>query len=359
MAVDHTSHQEHQGRLVSLLDEVAQLETAPPNPVADAVWDMLLWQEITLFYVVLTALIAKNASPIIDALSLQKGGNTTADLEPYDARSYAGRVVVPVFAARFPHIRYSSNKDPLVNNGARVPRVTDEGKRRKEAWREAMSVLGQANADASTARALLVYALWTICEKEKQAAKQAAAWDLQPHNDISVGAFETGLADYLVTRTHGRRWQHLVAAVHYAEQDRFGFWASVRTADIHSADMASGMMGDVEAITAKDNICFISEAKDRRLAAEDVHASLSKAENSSFGAYMFFSSQSVPVEVRHLASNPLITHGRALQFFDKADLMQRCRPVRDAVLKHLYKLGNQEDRRRLDEIFRTELPEIA
>jgi len=211
-------------------------------------------------YVLPTQVLAKVADSSLDCCCLQasRGGAGA-----FDARTIAHKVVVPFDQANENVLGGSS--EPYVNNPLRVQEVSPKFRkpqRDPEGWDHLCEVLEavERKRDHQFTRKVLKQIL---IEVYRRLSSVHVAYPVPRR--ISLQKTLELIEKFTLEHSGGDRLLALASAVFITIGKHFGLFSQVRRAKITAADVASGMLADLECLDSRGEIVLAVEVKDRQI----------------------------------------------------------------------------------------------
>ena len=219
-------------------------------------------------YILPGQLLAKLNDPSRHTLALQAGSPLPGS---FDARSFCKQYVCAF--DRENHRVLGGSDDPLVGNIGRRPEMDAAwlrvGRRAEQGGRQLVDVLTRAQEHPESVEALLRLTLRSI------AARLARTRIVYPRpNRVSLPACEALVADFLSTRTGGRRLQAAAAALFDTIGMRFTLFSHVEAGHVNKADASRGDVADLDCRNAEGQTVLSVEVKDRQLSVREVEDTL-------------------------------------------------------------------------------------
>jgi hypothetical protein len=211
-------------------------------------------------YVLPTQIVAKLANLSLDCRCLQvaRGGRGA-----FDARTIAHKVVVPFDQANENVL--GGSPEPYVNNPLRVPEISEKyrsAQKNPKDWDCLSSVLSVIEEKQKKAFTELVFKQ-VLTEIYRRLAEVRVIYPTPIR--ISLNKSIELIESFLAKQSGGDRLLALASALFVVVGRRFRLYSTVRRASITTADVATGMLADLECISAKGDIVIAVEVKDREL----------------------------------------------------------------------------------------------
>ena len=257
---------------------------APDEDVDPAIHELITCRVVSIRYALLTQLLGKAAEPSRDALSIQRGDATTAEIAGrWDARSFCSINVVPWVSESGQVL--GTSPDPYVNNPLRRARL-DSGQepvRNRTLWNSLVALLAevqeQDNPEFTESR--LRSCLASLASVYRQLTVE---FDVPQR--ISLEATARLVTDYLSEQSGGERPQIVAAALMRTIGDRFGIFDRVSRLGINEADAAADGPGDI-LCHYQDTLVLAVEVKDRTLEIHDIETAIGKARRTGVTEILF------------------------------------------------------------------------
>lgn len=213
----------------------------------------------TYHYVLPTQLLAKAVNPGLDCHSLQAAYDVPG---AFDARTVAHEVLVPFDVRNFNVL--GGSPEPYVNNPLRVPAVTPEYRNQqkyKRDWDKLVLVLDEIQ-ETTSAEFIQAAFRQTLVEIYRLLAGVQVTYPTP--NRISLAKALEVVDEFITSSSGGDRMETVSSAFFRTIGNEFGLFDEVKRAKVNAADMASGMVADIEC-WHKGQIVFLVEVKDRAL----------------------------------------------------------------------------------------------
>lgn len=259
----------------------------------------------TYRYVLPTQLVAKVVDASLDCRCLQAGrGGAGA----FDARTVAHKVIVPFDQANERVL--GGSPEPYVNNPLRIPELSRQyasDKKNSRDWERLCYVLDavEAKQDPSFTKAVLWQAL---TEVYRRLADVRVTYPVPSR--ISLGRCLRLIEDYLGQLSGGDRLLALTSALFVVIGRRFQLYSSVRRATITTADQATGMLADLEAVSEDGKIVLTVEVKDRTLTISQIKGKIANVDEKQISEVFFVAQQGISggdvVEVQSLIDSEFV-----------------------------------------------------
>ncbi len=192
-------------------------------------------------YVLPTQITAKLVDPSLDSRSLQvaRGGEGA-----FDARTVAHQVIVPFDQANDNVL--GGSPEPYVNNPLRVPEISAQYRgpqKNQKDWDHLCQILDAVEGRQNPAFTELVFkqALTEIYRRLSD-VRVVYPTPIRISLEKSIGLLE----NFLSEQSGGDRLLALTSALFVVLGKKFGLYSEVRRASITSADIATGMLADLE-----------------------------------------------------------------------------------------------------------------
>lgn len=221
--------------------------------------DCLQSATLSYHYVLPTQLLAKAVNPALDAHAVQAGYPGTG---AFDARSIAHDVIVPFDRD---HERVlGGSPEPYVNNPLRVPGITPDYRgpqKNKADWDKLVMILDAVEASSDPAFARTVFdqvlvEIYRILDRVTVAYPTPSRISLERTNQL--------IDEFLAAKSGGKRMEAVCTAVFRIIGKKFALFDEVRREKVTSADMSTGMAGDIECLL-NGRVVLVVEVKDREI----------------------------------------------------------------------------------------------
>lgn len=221
--------------------------------------DCLQSATLSYHYVLPTQLLAKAVNPALDAHAVQAGYPGTG---AFDARSIAHDVIVPFDRD---HERVlGGSPEPYVNNPLRVPGITPDYRgpqKNKADWDKLVMILDAVEASSDPAFARTVFdqvlvEIYRILDRVTVAYPTPSRISLERTNQL--------IDEFLAAKSGGERMEAVCTAVFRIIGKKFALFDEVRREKVTSADMSTGMAGDIECLL-NGRVVLVVEVKDREI----------------------------------------------------------------------------------------------
>lgn len=239
-------------------------------------------------YVLPTQIAAKLVDPSLDSRSLQvaRGGKGA-----FDARTVAHQVVVPFDQANDNVL--SGSPEPYVNNPLRVPEISAKyrsAQKNQKDWDQLCKILNaiEEKQDPTFTELVFKQALTEI-HRRLSDVRVVYPTPIRISLDKSVGLIENFLAE----QSGGDRLLALTSALFVVLGRRFGLYTEVRRATITSADVATGMIADLECVSKKGDIVLAVEVKDRELTVSQIRNKIPSIREKQVSEIFFIAQQGI------------------------------------------------------------------
>ena len=263
-------------------DEVVAGEATEESVVAvggdtrDCIRELMSSEAVTFTYSLPTQLLGKLTNPRLDALCLQRGDE--GDDSKWDPRSFASRVVVPWVRDNDNVLGRSS--DPYVSNPLRQPRVlpSPPGVRSNTLplWKSLHGVLNEVQQKDDPDYTLAVFRSVLLAVYEKLEG-QKFSYPALPR--VSVEQTLHLVGGILSESREGEHAMSLAAALFKVVGRQFGLWAEVIREGSTAADLATGMVGDLEC-RQNGRLVYAVEVKEQQITLADVRSFEAKLNRS-------------------------------------------------------------------------------
>lgn len=239
-------------------------------------------------YVLPTQLVAKLADLSLDCRCLQAGRGTPGS---FDARTIAHGVIVPFDQANDNVL--GGSPEPYVNNPLRVPEVSDryrKAQRNQRDWNHLCNVLSivEKKRDAVFTELVLKQVLTEIYRR------LSGVHVVYPTpKRISLNKSIELIENYLAEHSGGDRLLALASALFVVIGRRFGLYSEVRRASITAADVATGMLADLECISEQGDVVLVVEVKDRELTINQLRDKIPDIRERQISEIFFIAQQGI------------------------------------------------------------------
>lgn len=266
-------------------------QTAEVGDLKDVLEDVALRQMIresvrsktkTYRYVLPTQILAKAVDASVDVRSLQvhKGKEGA-----FDARSVAHEVVVPFDQQN--HRVLGGSAEPYVSNPLRVPAVMrkhSDAQRNKVGWGYLCQVLDavEKHADPTFTRLVLNQVL---IEVYRQLGEVQVSYPVPLR--VSVRNALWLIEHFLSAQSGGDRTQAVACALFELIGRKFGLYEKVNRGLVNAADAATGLVADLECVTAKGEVALAVEVKDKELTIAHIEQKLQSARAKKVSEILF------------------------------------------------------------------------
>ena len=278
---------------------------ASPNEEADsAIAELINCSVVSIRYALLTQLLGKATVHTRDALSIQRGDPSDAEVYGrWDARSFCQQNVVPWVSASGQVL--GTSPDPYVNNPLRRPRLDSgyEPRRDQQLWEKLVALLQtvQLENDPEYTKSQLWLCLVSLAQRYNALD---IAFDVPQR--ISLDATAGMISDYLHEPSGGERPQIIVAALMRTIGSQFTIFDRVERQGINEADAANASPGDVVCYRQGSQVLAV-EVKDRALTLHDLDTTIGKARHTKV-TELFFAT------VSHQPDSPSIVERAEREF---------------------------------------------
>jgi len=274
--------------------EPALLEVSGvPDEIRAAVPRAVNAEQKLLRYILPTQLLAKSIDPTRNALSLQARSNVEGS---FDARSFCKRYITKFDSEN--HNVLGGSDDPGVGNTWREPQIDENwlavGHRARSGGDDIYAVLTYAQENPSQAENLLRLTLAAIAERLK---KTKIVYP-RPNRISLCGAEQLIIADFLATRTGGRRLQAVAAALFDTIGQRFGLFSEVQVGHVNKSDAARGDVADLDCRDSDGRTVLSVEVKDRHLSVREVKDTLQVARDRGITEIIYVIRGGIPDDER-------------------------------------------------------------
>ncbi len=237
-----------------------------------------------MFY--LPQLLAKAVDPSLDVRSLQVHKKAQG---AFDARSVAHEVVVPFDQKN--HQVLGGSPEPYVNNPLRVPAVTRKhahAQRDKAGWAYLCRVLDSVEKRADpNFTALLLNQL--LIEIYRQLGEVQVTYPVPLR--MSAAKTLSLIEKFLSAQSGGDRTQAVACAVFELIGKRFDLYEKVNRGVVNAADAATGLVADLECVTAKGEVALAVEVKEKELTVAHIEQKLQSARAKKVSEILFIAEQ--------------------------------------------------------------------
>jgi len=254
-----------QARLLEVWNQIAAESAeanapAPGDDLCAAIRASINSETKTYRYVLPTQVLAKLVDSNLDCRAVQAGAESPGS---FDARSVASKVIAP-FDQTNERVLGGSG-DPYVNNPLRIPAIISahrQAQKDKPGFDRLCFVLQSVEAAASEEYTQKVFR--QVLREVRLRLELVHVTYPFPHR-ISWEATVDITQAFLSTPSGGDRFEALLAALFEQIGASFGLFADVRRTKSNSADVASGMVADLECVDDQGAIVMAVEAKDRKI----------------------------------------------------------------------------------------------
>lgn len=221
--------------------------------------DCLQSATLSYHYVLPTQLLAKAVNPGLDAHAVQAGYPGSG---AFDARSIAHDVIVP-FDREHERV-LGGSPEPYVNNPLRVPGITQDYRgpqKNKADWDKLVAVLNavESSSDPAFARSVfdqVLVEIYRLLDRVSVAYPTPGRISLEQTNLL--------IDEFLAAKSGGERTETVCTALFRVIGKRFSLFDEVRREKVTSADVSTGMSGDIECLL-DGRVVLVVEVKDREI----------------------------------------------------------------------------------------------
>jgi hypothetical protein len=334
----------------------ANLSTALPDEIKQAVAASVNSRTKTYRYVLPTQLVSKLVDPNLDARCLQEGAPFPG---AFDARTIAHDVIVPFDRANENVLGGST--EPYTSNPLRSPAIVPiERAQRKDktGFDHLMLVLDYAQANPTACEALLIETLLTIKARLDEVRIVYPVPNRTSHSQV-----QRLLEEYLADRSGGVRMQAVAVALFQTVGSRFGLFARVISSNVNAADASTGATADLECVNDDGTIVMAIEVKDRQLELRQVQGKLPNIREKGVRELMFLVNGGVvegDADSIHQTVDRQFITGQNIYVVEWAELLNSCLVLfgEEGRRAFLQRVGSELDERRIDLRHRNRWAEI-
>jgi hypothetical protein len=249
-------------------------------------------------YVLPTQIVSKLADPSLDCRCLQvaRGGPGA-----FDARTVAHKVVVPFDQANDNVL--GGSPEPYVNNPLRVPEISGKyrgAQKNQIDWDYLCTILGavEERQDVLFTERVFKQVLTEIYRRLSEVHVVYPA-PIRISLNKCMGLIERFLAEH----SGGDRLLALTSALFVVIGRRFRLYTDIRRASITAADVATGLLADLECVSKQGNIVLAVEVKDRELTISQIRGKIPTIREKQVSEIFFVAQQGIsPVDEEDVAS---------------------------------------------------------
>lgn len=263
------------------------VDPLPPNhtQLQDHIVACLTSPTKSYHYVLPTQVLAKCVEPSFDCRALQASYDGPG---AFDARTIAHQVVVPFDQVN--HRVLGGSPEPYVNNPLRcpgvIPRYRDQQKDKAD-WDKLGVVLNAVEQANSTEFTELVFD--QILAELHRLLRDVQVLYPTP-NRVSLGETTRIIGEFIATRSGGDRPEAVCTSLFRAIASEFKLFDEVCRQKVNAADIASGMVADIECRLAGE-IVLLVEVKDHSLTLTQLDAKLDAARAKKISELLFLAEQ--------------------------------------------------------------------
>ena len=249
-----------------------------PDTGADLSADMLITSNLkTPRYVVLSQLLGKIADPQRDILTLQKIDPHSRG--PWDARSFAHKVIVPWEQGEGTNF-LGGSPSPYINNAARVPRLIRDrtDARGPDQWRRVYDFLSPLEDCTQEAR---IHEFRRLLRAARRSLELMMNIRYPVPARISIRGLHQLIKGFLTGSTKAERSLVVAAALFETLGSAFSLFTKVAVQGIYESDSVTGALGDITCLDDEDRPLIVVEVKSQELTLQDVHSSIIKVKEQS------------------------------------------------------------------------------
>lgn len=248
-------------------------------------------------YVLPTQISAKLFDPSLDSRCLQvaRGGKGA-----FDARTVAHQVVV-----RFDQSNNNvlgGSPEPYVNNPLRVPEISSphrKAQKNQKDWDHLCRILSavEKKQDPVFTESVFKQVLTEIYRRLSE-VRVVYPTPIRISLDKSIEL----IGNFLAAQSGGDRLLALTSALFVVIGKKFGLYSEVRRASITSADVATGMLADLECVSKQETIVLAVEVKDRELTVSQIKGKIPNIREKQVSEIFFVAQQGIaPMEEKEIS----------------------------------------------------------
>ena len=288
--------------IVSLGDHGALTDWLDDSELVDAVRQAVNSRTKSYRYVLPTQLVAKVVDSTLDCRCLQVGrGGAGA----FDARTVAHKVIVPFDQSNSNVL--GGSPEPYVNNPLRRPEVSKDyaaPQKNSVDWDCLCNILSLVESRQDPRFTELVLKQ-TLTEVYRRLAQVRVSYPTPLR--VSADSCMQLLIDYLAVGSGGDRLLALTAALFVVIGRRFKLYDTVRRASITSADLATGLLADLECVDENGVVALAVEVKDKTLTVSQMNTKISSIREKRVSEVFFVAQQGLETKETEQVSS-IIQH---------------------------------------------------
>lgn len=247
-------------------------------------------------YVLPTQIAAKLADSTLDSRCLQvaRGGEGA-----FDARTIAHQVIVPFDQAHENVL--GGSPEPYVNNPLRVPEISDRhrnAQRNRRDWDHLCAVLAAVEEKQNPSFTESVFRQ-VLTEIYRRLSEVQVLYPTPRR--ISLRKSTELVESFLSTHSGGDRLLALASGLFVVIGRSFRLYSDVRRASITASDTATGMMADLECMSARGEVVLAVEVKDRELTISQMRGKIPTIREKQVSEIFFIAERGVaPADDAHI-----------------------------------------------------------